>query len=172
MRKIVLSFGSIIGLALALNFIITAHVMYADPDFKGNPIIGYGVQLLLFSLIYFGVKKYRDHHLNGAISFLKALKMGVLTALMAATVYMVVGLLYYKLVIPDFAEVFTANVIKNSPPDQVEAVTAQMKQFLENYKNPFFAIFITYMEVLPMGLLVAFASAFLVKKKQGESPNL
>jgi hypothetical protein len=37
----------------------------------------------------------------------------------------------------------------------------------EMYKNPLFAVLISYAEVLPIGLVVAFVSALILKRKSG-----
>jgi hypothetical protein len=40
-----------------------------------------------------------------------------------------------------------------------------MEQFQEMYKNPFVKIGVTYMEILPVGLLVSLISAGLLRKR-------
>ena len=165
MKKTILTFGLVIGLLLTIHAIYMVNKIYADPNFQGNDIIGYTKLIVMFSLIYFGVRNYRDNYLDGKINFLQALKKGALICLIASTVYTVLCLIYYYVFTPDWLEVFTEHVIRNSPADQVEAVTAQMTQFKEWYKNPFFAILITYMEVLPIGMVVALVSAIFVRKK-------
>jgi hypothetical protein len=42
----------------------------------------------------------------------------------------------------------------------------QMEQYREMYKSPFFVIILTYAEVLPVGLIVALISSFILKRKQ------
>ena len=165
MKKTILVFGLVIGAILTANSIIHINLIYSDPDFKANNVLGYATQVIMFSLIYFGVRNYRNNFLNGKISFLHAFKKGAIICLIASTVYVVVGLLYYYLFVPDFVDVFIAYVIQNSAPDEVEAITAQMATFKEMYKNPLFAILISYVEVMPVGMIVAFVSAFLVKRK-------
>jgi len=165
MKKIILIFGLVIGAILAANAIIVINIMYSDTDFKGNDVVGYATMVIMFSLIYFGVRNYRNNYLDGKISFLKALKTGALICLVASTVYVVLGLSYYYLFAPDFLDVFSEHVIRNAAPDEVEAKTAQMANFKEMYKNPLFAILISYFEVMPVGMIVALFSAFIVKKK-------
>ncbi len=164
-KKTILIFGLIIGTLLVGNSIIHINMMYSNPDYKGNAVIGYATQIIMFSMIYFGVRNFRNNILEGRISFAKAFKTGALICLIASTVYVVIGLLYYYIFVPDFIDVYTEYVIKISPPEEVEAKSAQMANFKEMYKNPLFAILISYMEVLPLGMLVALISAFLVKKK-------
>ncbi len=168
MKKIILIFGLVIGAILTVNSIIHVNMMYSNPDYKGNDVVGYASLVIIFSLIYFGVRNYRNNHLAGKISFLQAFKTGALICLVASTIYTVFGLLYYYLVIPDFIDVFSEHMIRNSAPDEVEAITTQMADFKEMYKNPLFAILITYLEVLPVGMIVALFSAFIVKKNKKE----
>ena len=168
MKKIILIFGLIIGAILATNAIIHMNMMYSNPDYKGNDVIGYATLVIIFSLIYFGVRNYRNNYLDGKINFLQAFKTGALICFVASTVYVIFGLLYYYFFAPDFIDVFTDYMIRNSAPDEVEATTAQMANFKEMYKNPLFAILITYMEVLPIGMIVALFSAFMVKNNNKE----
>lgn len=165
MKKIILIFGVVIGVILSANAIIHMNIMSSNLDYKGNDVVGYATIFIVFSLIYFGVKNYRNNYLDGKISFSKAFKTGALICFVASTIYVVVGLMYYYLFAPDFIDIYTDYIIRNSAPDQIETTTAQMKSFKEMYKNPLFAILITYMEVLPIGMIVALFSALIVKKK-------
>ena len=165
MKKSILIFGLIIGAILCANLFVMVNMMYSKADFKGNDILGYTVLIVLFSLIYFGVRNYRNNYLEGKITFGRALQTGALIALVGSTVYVVVWLFYYYLVVPDFIDVYTDYVLKNSAPEDVQAKKTEMANFKEMYKNPLFVILITYFEVLPIGLVVALISAFIVKRK-------
>lgn len=165
MKKIILILGAVIGLILSANSIIHMNMMSSNPDYKGNDVVGYATMVIIFSLIYFGVRNYRNNYLDGKIGFSKAFKTGALICFVASTIYVVVGLLYYYLFVPDFIDIYADYIIRNSTPDEVEATTAQMANFKEMYKNPLFATLITYMEVLPIGIIVALFSALIVKKK-------
>ncbi len=166
MKRTVLIFGLIIGTILCANMVAMVNMMYTSPDFKGNDIVGYAAMVVLFSLIFFGVRNYRNKRLDGFISFGKAFKTGALIALVAATMYVVVWLFYYYLFVPDFIDVYTSYVLNNCSEADLPAKTAEMATFKELYKNPFFVILITYSEVLPIGLVVALVSALILKRKQ------
>ena len=166
MKKIVLTFGLIIGVILCANMVIMVNMMYDNPDFKGNDILGYVAMVVLFSLIYFGIRSYRNNHLDGFISFGKAFKTGALIALIGATIYVVVWLFYYYLFVPDFIDVYTSYVLDNCSEADLQAKTTEMANFKEMYKNPFFVILITYSEVLPVGLVVALVSSLILKKQK------
>lgn len=165
MKKTVLIFGLVIGTILCANMIVMVNLMYTSPDFKGNDIVGYAAMVILFSLIFIGVRNYRNKQLNGYITFGKAFKAGAFIALIGSTMYVVVWLFYYYLFVPDFMEVYTQFALKNCAPADVPAKTAEMNSFKEMYKNPLFVVVITYSEVLPIGLLVSLISAAILKKK-------
>lgn len=165
MKKVVLIFGSVIGIVLSTNSIIHMSMMYSNPDYKANDAIGYATMVIIFSVIYFGVRNYRNNHLEGKINFSKAFKTGAIICFIASTYYVVFGLMYYYLFVPDFMEVYADYIIRNSAASEVEAKTAQMASFKEMSKNPFFVVLISYFEVLPIGMIIALISAFIVKKK-------
>ncbi len=165
MKKTVVVFGLVIGTILCANMIIMVNMMYTSPDFKGNDVVGYAAMVVLFSLIFFGVRNYRNKHLGGFVSFGKAFKTGFLIALVGSTMYVVVWLFYYYLFVPDFIDVYTSHVLNNCTPSDLAAKTTEMKNFGEMYKNPLFVVLITYSEVLPIGVLVALVSALLLRKK-------
>lgn len=165
MKRNILIFGSIIGTILCANLFVMVNIFYSDTEFKGNDVVGYAAMVVLFSLLYFGVKNYRDKELEGSISFAKAFKTGSLIALFGSTMYVVVWLFYYYLFVPDFVDVFITHVLENTAEADLQAKTTEMANFKEMYKNPLFVVLITYFEVLPVGLIVALVSALLLKKK-------
>lgn len=165
MKKNVLAFSLILGAILSVNMVVMVSVLCNNPDFKGNEVLGYATQVLIFSLVFFGVRNYRNKQLGGFISFWKALKTGALIAFIASTLYVITWLFYYYQFVPDFMDIYTQHVLKQTPAADLAAKTAEMADFKEMYKNPLFVVLITYFEVLPVGLAVALVSAFILKKK-------
>lgn len=168
MKKTVLIFGLVLGIVLCVNMIYTVNMVCNNADFKGNEVIGYAAMVVVFSLTYFGIRNYRDKQLNGIISLGKAFKTGALIALIGATMYVVAWLFYYHLFVPDFLDKYIAHVLKNVPAADLPAKTKEMQGFKEMYKNPLFMILITYSEVLPVGLVVAFVSSLILKRKNAK----
>lgn len=165
MKRSVTIFGLILGLILSINVVIQVRLFYTNPDMHRNAVLGYTFMVLVFSLIFFGIRNYRNKELGGVISFGRGFKTGTLIALVASTMYVIVGLSYYYLFAPDFMDLYTAYVLKNTPAADLPAKTAEMANFKEMYKNPLFAILISYSEVFPIGLVVALISALILKKK-------
>lgn len=148
------------------------NLCYNNPDFKGNDIVGYTVMFVTFSLIFFGVRNYRNQQLGGVISFGKAFKIGAFIALVGATMYVVVWLFYYYLFVPDYLDKYIPHVLKEAAQNGTTNLVAkkkEMEDFKEMYKNPLFVILITYAEVLPVGLVVTLVSALILKKNKATS---
>jgi len=170
MKRLVWIFGLILGTILAGNMVYMVNRVYNNPDMMTNDVLGYAAMVVVFSLTFFGIRNYRNRHLGGVISLGRAFKIGALITLVGSTMYVVVWLFSYYLFVPDFMDQYTACVIRHATHDgataaELTAKTEEMNQFREMYKNPLFVILLTYAEVLPIGLVVAFVSALILKRK-------
>jgi hypothetical protein len=172
MKRNVLIFGSILGAILLVNLVYMCNMCYNNPEFESNDTLGYAALIVVFSLVFFGTRNYRNKELGGIISFGKAFKTGAFIALLGATIYVAFWLPYYYLVIPDYLDKYAIHVMKDAERSGATAAeladkTKEMTTFEEMYKNPLFVVLITYAEVLPIGLVVALISAMVLKKKPG-----
>lgn len=173
MQRNVLLFGLVLGAVLCVNLVYMVHLCYTRPEFKGNDVLGYAAMVVVFSLTFFGIRNYRNRYLNGFISLGKAFRTGALIALVGATLYVVFWLFYYYLFVPDFLDKYIPHVLKEAERSGATAagLTAkaqEMERFRQMYGNPLFVVLITYAEVLPVGLLVAFISSLILKRKPRE----
>ncbi|CAG5016651.1 hypothetical protein DYBT9275_05600 [Dyadobacter sp. CECT 9275] len=171
MKKNIMVCGLISGALLAGMMVASVTACYNNDNFEDNMVLGYAAMILSFSLIFVGVKNYRDKYQQGIISFGKAFRIGLYITLIASSVYVLVWLIDYYLFIPDFMDKYTAHVLRQSKADgataaEMKAKAAEMMNFKEMYKNPFFVVLITFAEVVPIGLAVALVSAFILKRKQ------
>ena len=130
--------------------------------------------LLAFSLVFFGIRNYRDKYNEGVISFGKAFKIGIMIVLIASTIYVIAWLIDYFFFIPDFMEKYSAHILdelKASGASQIEIdkQTQEMASFGRLYKNPFFNAMMTYLEILPVGLIVTLISSLILKRKTAKN---
>ena len=51
------------------------------------------------------------------------------------------------------------------PPAELQAELDKMAIMQENYKNPFYRVLYTYIEILPVGLIITLISAFILRRK-------
>jgi len=131
---------------------------------------GYAMMLLAFSLIFVGVKNYRDKFNGGIIGFGKAFRLGFYIALIASSFYVLSWLIDYYFFIPDFAEKYAAHSLERlkasgASAAEISSQTLKMENFKSMYKNPVFVILMTYIEILPLGTILSLISAWVLKKK-------
>lgn len=171
MKKNVLVFGLISGLILTTLMIVSTVLCYRNENFEGNMVMGYAAMILAFSLIFVGIKNYRDKYNGGMITFGKAFKIGLFISLIASSMYVVVWLIEYYVFIPDFMDKYIPHVMKaaregGATPAELEKKAAEMAEFKEMYRNPLAVILISYTEVLPIGVVVSLICAWILRRKQ------
>ncbi len=176
MKRNVLIFGLILGSIMTGHMIYMINVICNNPGFEGNDIVGYAAMIVVFSLTFFGIRNYRNKELGGVISLGNAFKTGAAIAFLGSTMYVGVWLFYYYLFVPDFIDKYTLHVLSQATRNgatasELAAKTAEMENFKEMYKSPLFVILISYAEVLPIGLAVAFVSSLVLKKKPTANPG-
>lgn len=92
-------------------------------------------------------------------------------ALVATAVYVGVWLFYYYLFVPDFLDIYAEFVLKTTPSSELAATTEYLDNLRKWYKSPLGVALITSIEVLPIGLVVAFISSLILKKKSGDDDD-
>jgi len=173
MNKNTLIFGLVAGAVVSTFMLISMNYMShceGTADYNTSMLLGYAAMLVAFSLVFVGIRNYRDKYNGGTISFGKAFQIGILIAFIASTMYVVSWLIDYFYFMPDFMEKYAARnieTLKASGAGQAEIAkqVKEMEGFAKNYKNPFFNALITYSEIFPVGLLVTLISALILKRK-------
>lgn len=170
MKKIVLVYGSIAGFILAA-WMIGFTALGKMEDFENGLIYGYASMIIAFSFIYVGIYKYKAQMPEGQMTFKQGFMVGLFITLIASTFYVLAWLFVYYNMAPDFMEKymdFTIQKMKteNAPQAEIDTYIKDMKSFNEMYKNPLVNMAFTYMEVLPVGLLMTAISSFLVKRRK------
>ena len=177
MKKNILIYGLIAGFLVSVLMLSSVNYLShceGNVDYDTSMLIGYASMLIAFSLVFVGIRNYRDKYFDGVISFGKAFKIGIMIVLIASTMYVVAWLIDYFFFIPDFIEKYSAHVLdklKASGASQMEIdkQTNEMASFGRMYKNPFFNAMMTYMEILPVGLIVTLISSFILKRKTAKN---
>lgn len=177
MKKNIFIYGLIAGIVVSILMLFSVNsIGHSEGNFDYNRslLTGYASMLIAFSLVYVGIRNYRDKYNEGVISFGKAFKIGIMIVLIASTIYVVAWLIDYFFFIPDFMEKYSAhtlNKLKASGASQIEIdkQTKEMADFAKMYKNPFYNAMMTYVEILPVGLVVTLISSFILKRKSAKN---
>ena len=173
MKKIVLVCGGIAGLIVSAMGVISTAVFCASGDFQSGMVYGYTSMIIAFSLIFVGVKNFRDKYNNGVVSFGKAFKVGIFIALVASTFYVISWLINFHFFMPDFYEKYSIRILDQLKASGASATTiaektAEMTKMTEWSKNELFVIIMTYVEILPVGLIVTLIAALILKRKNAK----
>lgn len=167
MKKTVLTYGIIGGVIVSAMMWLTLGS--GKHDFDNGMWIGYTTMVIALSTIFFAVKTYRDKYMGGEINFGRAFLMGLYITLIASTMYAASWMVLSATTDQDIMEqyyVHEKQKLESSdlPAAEVEAKLQEMRDFQEMYKNPIVKIGFTYMEILPVGLLISVFCAALLKR--------
>lgn len=173
MKKNIIICGLIAGTLVSIFMLSTVNYLShceGNADYNTSMLIGYASMLIALSLVFVGIRNYRDKFNGGVISFGKAFKTGILIVLIASTMYVAAWLIDYYFFIPDFMEKYSAQMLaelKASGANQTEIdkETKEMADLVRMLKNPLFNAMMTYAEILPVGLIVTLISSLILKRK-------
>jgi hypothetical protein len=159
-------YGGIAG-AIVIAVIVTTLALDL-PSHATSQWVGYLVMLAALSLLFVGVKRYRDVECGGVIRFGRAFAVGLGIAAVAAAIYVIGWEIFLATSGRDFMAEYTDGIVRNMRAEgasqaAIEAKRAEMRDLAVQYRNPLFRIPITFVEIFPVGLLVALVSAALLR---------
>ncbi|WP_395047603.1 DUF4199 domain-containing protein [Flavobacterium sp.] len=164
MKNIIIKNGILGGIVVSIVMLGMTFYMKANPEYEPSMVVGFASMFLAFIFVILGIKQEREAN-NGVISFGKGFVTGLLISLVISTIYVIVWLIVYYNFFPDFIDQYSAMVLKNTKPEELATKTAEMNQMKEWYKSPVMIILLTYMEILPIGILFSLIGAVVLKKK-------
>jgi len=178
MKRTVLVFGLISGAIMSSLMLVVTMPLTDRIGFDKAEILGYTTMIASFLMIYFGVRSYRDNLAGGTITFTRALGLGLLITVVACVCYVVTwevmyfGFGFWR----DFMDKYAAYMVEHAKAagasaQEVELQLKQMQTYKEMYENPLFNIAMTFVEPVPVGFLISFISAGLLRKKVTSQPQ-
>lgn len=170
MKKTVLTFGLIAGGILSVMMAIT--IPFHDAiGFDRAEVIGYSSMVAAFLLIFFGVRSYRDTVAGGSISFGRAFSVGGLILVVASLCYVMTWQVLYRTVAPDYLAKYQQHVIGEERADgatqaEIDAKVAELERWAKLYENPAVNIAITFLEPMPVGLIMTLVAAGVLSRRR------
>jgi hypothetical protein len=167
MLRIILIYGIIGGLIVAVPMAVSMLTVSADAIPDNAALYGYLSMLLAFTMVFVGIKHYRDKVLGGVIGFVPALGVG-LGISAVASLFWVVGWEVTLATGFDFSSAYLDSVVaaasaRGASAGELEAARAEAAAFLSMYANPLFRLPITFVEMFPIGVLISLFSAALLR---------
>lgn len=172
MKKIILIYGVIAGAIIAASMVWGFAV--SDSSGEGMQmleVMGYLIMLIALSVIFFGIKKYRDDELGGVITFGAAVLVGIGISAVASIIYVVTWEIYLAQTNYAFMGDYIAAALEKMETEgasaaEIEAVSAEFNVMAEQYKKPLYRLGITFIEIFPVGLLITLISAAILRKSE------
>ena len=173
MKKIVLTYGLISGSIVAALILLSLPLWNAGVLNHGNgALVGYTTMVIALSVIFFGVKSYRDNYNNGAVSFWKALQIGVFITLIAGVMYELAWEISMSQMSDDFIQQafehqFTEMKANGATDAAVQEARQKNEEFLTYYRIfPVRFLITILVELFPVGFVISLISAALLRKKE------
>lgn len=163
MPKIALTYGVLSG-TIVITIMILGLVVSDGGSFLSSELFGYLIMLVALSMIFIGIKRYRDQELGGVIRFLPAFGMGLAIAAIAGIVYTVVWELYSISTDYAFIDNYVDSAIRAKQAagltsDKLSQEIAALEEMRANYGKIYIRMPMTFLEIFPVGLIIAILSA-------------
>jgi hypothetical protein len=165
--KYPLIYGGLAG-AIAIS-LVSATIYTGATGHDGTAMaVTYLIMLIALSLIFVGVKRYRDIECGGVIRFGRAFALGLGMAAAAGLIYAIGWEAFVAVSGYDFVTDYSQSMVEGmrsagATRAAIEAKAAEMQSFAETYRNPLYRIPMIFIEIFPVGLLVALVSAALLR---------
>ncbi len=166
MGKIAFVYGALAG-TIVIGSMIVGLVLGADHQ-DHNLFVGYLIMIVALSMIFLGVKQYRDRQGGGVIRFGPAFLLGLMIAAVAGVFYVIGWEGYMAATDYTFMEGYVAATIEAKEAAglagaALEAEIAKLETLKKQYANPLFRMPMTFLEIFPVGLVIALISATVLR---------
>ncbi|MFZ5671025.1 MAG: DUF4199 domain-containing protein [Pseudomonadota bacterium] len=166
MLRTILFFGAIAGVIV----IAPMSVMAVNTDHGSltrSMIVGFAIMIAAFSLIFVGVKRFRDHARGGVIRFLPAFLMGLGISAVASLIYVIGWEITLAATDMNFMESYSAAVIaeakaRGASGAELAALARKLAKSTADYANPLYRMPVTFTEIFPVGFIISLISAALL----------
>jgi hypothetical protein len=175
MKKIILTYGLIGGvLSMIFTFLIATLCDRNMIAFDKAELVGYASMVIALSMVFFGIKSYRDNYGSGTITFWRGVQIGILITCIGSVMY-IAGAELYNAINPEFGpkvmekykEYETSKLgQKGASQAEIDATVQQMTEMAKMMDNPIVRFGIYLIEIFPVGVILTFLSAALLRKRE------
>lgn len=169
MLSLIIRFGLISGVIVVTPmFILWSRVKADDPHPPGGMLITYLTMLVALTVVFFGVKQYRDRIRGGVVKFLPALGVGLAISCVASAMYAASWEIVTAMNHFDFVAWWSNQIIEQGKAAGKSAAdtAAEVKAFADMYGNPWMRVPLVFMEMFPVGVLVSLISAGVLRNSR------
>ena len=169
--RIVLIYGVVAGLVVAVPMVATMLTLTAETAPDNGALYGYLTMIVALTAVFLGVKHYRDKVLGGAVRFVPALLVGLAISAVASVIYVIGWEISLALTGFDFPSAYLHEMLeaaraKGASAAEIERITQDAQGFARLYANPLYRFLSTFVEIFPIGAVIALISAVLLRNSR------
>ena len=162
--KYALTYGILAGLVILAIFMPVLIILN-----QHSMAVGYLIMLAGLTLVFVGMKRFRDIEHGGIVKFMPAFLLGLGISLVASIIYVVGWEIYLSQTDYSMIDDYAQQQLRDSRAAgmsgaelarQTEEMAAMGAQFRE---NPLFRMGMIFLEIFPVGLIVSLISAALLR---------
>lgn len=159
-----ITYGVLAGLVIVAIFIPALALLD-----QHSMVVGYLIMLVGLTLVFVGMKRFRDVERGGVVKFLPALALGLGISLVAAIIYVIGWEIYlratdYALIDGFIADQLHADQARGMSAAALARETADMAAMRIQFReNPLFRMGMIFLEIFPPALIVSLVSAGLLR---------
>ncbi|MDR3711210.1 MAG: DUF4199 domain-containing protein [Puia sp.] len=170
MKKTVLTFGLFSAVTVTAMYVFMCLARQSE-HFYVSEILIYAAVVLLFAMVFAGIKSYRDQAPRGWITFGEAFKVGILISLVSSLCYAILWIILYNSIFKEFMEQHAAALIEKLKASGATAreITAKKEEIIKHaqlYNNPLSRAGLIFIQGFPAEAIMAVIASFLLKRKQ------
>ena len=171
MKQVIIRYGVIAGLIVGIPMIVYMTSIPEHAPTAPSMVLTYVVMLIALSMVFVGIKQYRDRALGGIIKFMPAFIVGLGISAVAGVFYAVaweISMVFMKF---DFAQFYANAMVEQARASGKDAqgiaeAATHAAEFTRMYANPLFRVPMTFLEIFPVGILVSLISAAVLRNSR------
>ena len=170
MTRTIWLYGGISG-GVIIGSMIARMNLGTDGLLADSEWLGYLTMIVALSVIFLAVKRYRDQELGGVIRFGTAFMLGLGIAAVASLAYVIIWEVYLSATDYAFMRDYTQSILEARMAEGLSDAAMQveidsMNKLEAQYANPLYRLPITFLEIFPVGLLVALGAAGVLRNSK------
>jgi hypothetical protein len=171
MLALILRYGVIAGVIVVVPMLWQWLGLKPGESPPESLLLGYTIMLVALTVVFLGVKQYRDKFKGGVVKFLPAFGVGLAISVVACIFYVIGWEICTAYGSFDFTTFYSNAMIEQAKAagktgaELQKAITAA-NDFVVRYRKPWVRIPLTFAEMFPVGLLVSLISAAILRNSR------
>jgi len=168
MTAFIIRYGVIAGVIVTIPLLWNWLKLTPEDKPITGMLFGYLIMVVSLTMVFVGMKAYRDKVMGGVVNFMPAFAVGLGISAVASLFYVVCWEICMAYSSWDFIAYYKAAIIDSAnangaTPEQLQKAVADAESFATMYRNPLIRMPMTFLEMFPVGLLISLVSAAVLR---------